>query len=258
MTHLYYGDPNEEFSLAYAETLVRCGADILEIGIPYSDPLCDGVIFQRACQRALDTGITPTQVLDGVVKMRSKIIDTPIFITSYYGPIFKYGVEKFVKKVKHIGVQGLIIPDILLEEQGELIHAANKFRISVVQFATPYSTEKRLEEIVSYAQGFLYCLSVAGVTGVRDSMGKQIVDLLARVRRVLKRLRKTLPVFVGFGISSPAHIRIVTREDIAGVIVGSALAKLYEKNIRHPHKMLLEIGSFTKLLKAATIQEDNV
>ncbi len=253
ITHLYYGGPNEEFSLELAQTLVKSGADILEIGIPYSDPVCDGEVFQRACLRALDAGTTPPMVLEGISKLRAKGISNPIYLTSYFGPIFKYGVRSFIKKAKEVGVQGLIIPDILLEEQEELLVVADKHDISVVQFATPYSTERRLEQIISAAKGFLYCVSVPGVTGARESVENQTIQLLSRVKQILQKLKKELPLFVGFGISKPEHIQTMIQAGADGVIVGSAIGKIYEKNIDFPEKSLEEVSSFIRLLKEEII-----
>src|SRR3972149_12259138 len=149
MTHIYYGDPNKEFSRELAKTLSDHGADILEVGIAYTDPVCDGEVFQRACKRALASGVTPLDVLDGIKKIRQIGVTKPIYITSYYGPIFKIGVKSFVERAKNVGVAGLIIPDILLEEQGELRKYCDRFGLSLIQFATVYSSEARLKQIIA-------------------------------------------------------------------------------------------------------------
>ncbi len=256
MTHLYYGDPSEDFSLNLVETLVAGGADILEIGIPYSDPVCDGEVFQRSCMRALSAGMTPHRVLEGVAKLRHKGIHTPIYITSYFGPVYKMGVGNFVRSVKEAGVQGIIIPDILLEEQHELLQAADSVGISVIQFATPYSTDERLEQIFRVAKDFIYCVAVPGVTGAREKVEKQTAELIARVKRTVTKSKKNVRVFVGFGISQPGHVRRMISAGADGVIVGSAIGKLYENNINDPSDSLGNIGTFIKILKEATINKD--
>lgn len=246
MIHLYYGDPDEEFSLSLAETLVKNGADFLEIGIPYSDPVCDGEVFQRACRRSLEGGMTPFKVLTGVKKMRKKGLKQPIYITSYFGPIFKMGIKKFIKRVVAVGAQGVIIPDILLEEQEELLKCAKTYGISIVQFATPYSTDERLREIVAVTKGFIYCIAVPGVTGVRKKVEKQTVNLVKKVKRITKELKSDIPIYVGFGISKPVHAKTMFKAGADGVIMGSAVGKLYEKNIKKPKKSLIKIGRFIK------------
>lgn len=252
MTHLYYGDPHEAFSLRLVKTLVDNGADILEVGIPYSDPVCDGEVFQRACLRALDGGMTPPKVFEGIKKIRAEGTQTPIYITSYFGPIFKYGVKAFVKEVKEVGASGLIIPDILFEEQKELLSIVEKEGIAIVQFATPYSTEERIEQIASAAQGFLYCVSVPGVTGTRDEVEKQTTEMLQRVKRTLLKVKKDIPVFVGFGISKPIHVKTMLQAGADGVIVGSAIGRIYEQNLTTPKKTLPEIAEFIRSLKSAS------
>ncbi len=249
MTHLYFGDPTKEFSIRLAQELVKSGADILEIGIPYSDPVCDGEVFQRACQRALNRGMTPTGVFTGIEALRCGGINQPIYITSYFGPIFKMGVEKFIKQIASIDAQGIIVPDILLEEQKELLYVAKKHSVSVVQFATPYSTDDRLDQIIAAASGFIYCFSVPGVTGVREKVEQRTISLIKRVKSRVSKSGKDIPVFVGFGISKPEHIRVMIPAGADGFIVGSAIAKLYEGQLDQPDGSLKQIAAFTRALK---------
>lgn len=248
MTHFYYGDPNEEFSLKLAETLVTGGADILEIGIPYTDPVCDGEIFQRACARALNNGINPYGVLEGIRRIRNKGIKNPIYLTGYYGPIFKIGEEKFVKLAKEAGVNGLIVPDILLEEQESLRKSCDKNGLSLIQFATVYSTVRRLEQIVKASTDFIYCIALPGVTGETQMSGK-----LPKLLKLLKSLTDK-KIMVGFGIGLKKKACDILRMGADGIIVGSAVAKIYEKNINCPDKSLPEIKKFIKGLKESTIQ----
>lgn len=256
MTHLYYGDPSEDFSLQLAQTLVKNGADILEIGIPYSDPVCDGEVFQRACKRALEQGTTPPKVFAGIETLRNSGITKPIYVTSYFGPIFKMGVEKFMKQVTEVKAQGIIVPDILLEEQKELLYFAKRYGVSVVQFASPYSSDDRLKQIISAASGFIYCFSVPGVTGAREKVEQGTISLIKRVKNFVNKSGKEIPVFVGFGIAKPEHVQTVIDAGADGVIVGSAIGKLYERFLPNPDRSLPEIATFIRGLKAATIQKD--
>jgi len=248
MTHLYYGDPSEEFSIKLAQTLVASGADILEIGVPYSDPVSDGEVFQRACKRALKNNVTPLIVFEGIRTLRNTGVKNYIYVTSYFGPIYKMGVEKFIKSVKDVGVQGVIIPDLLFEEQTELLQIAKKYKIEIIQFVTPYSSEERIQKIVKNAQGFIYYVSVPGVTGVRETVAKETIEFIRRLKKYT-----SLPIFVGFGISTPKQVNAVIQVGVGGVIVGSAIGKIYEQYLNDPERSLLEIATFTKLLKGGTI-----
>lgn len=230
MTHLYWGDPNQEFSFALAKTLLDAGTDILEVGVPYTDPMCDGPVFQSACHRAIAAGTTPLDVFAGIRKIRDAGYQQPIYLTSYFGPIFKMGIEKWVKQAKEVGVAGLIIPDILLEEQTELRQQAKKFKLSIIQFATVYSSEARLKQIVNASNdlpaqtGFIYCIALPGVTG--DAAGER--NKLRQLINTIKRLT-SLPIHVGFGIRSKENARDILADGADGIIVGSAIAAIYEK-----------------------------
>lgn len=248
MTHFYYGDPNQEFSLQLAKTLVDAGADILEIGIPYTDPVCDGAVFQRACKRALERGINPFDVLEGIRKMRKQGIHNPIYLTSYYGPIFKIGVEKIIKLAADAKVTGLIVPDILLEEQAELRNACDKYNLSLIQFATVYSSKERLEQIISASTDFIYCVSLPGVTGDKPEKSK-----LLKLFRLIKKMTDK-KILVGFGIRSKDDVQEIISYGADGVIVGSAITQIYEKYINEPEKSLNQISSFVKDLKESTIE----
>lgn len=248
MTHLYFGDPNREFSLRLAKTLVNAGADMLEIGIPYTDPVCDGQVFQRACKRSLEQGINPFGVLDGIKRLRKGGIEKPIYVTSYYGPIFKIGIERFAKLGKEVGVKGLIVPDILLEEQQELRRACDKYGLSLIQFATVYSSKERLEQIIRASTDFIYCVSLPGVTGDKPERSKLL--------KLLKLLKQTTnrKILVGFGIKSKEDVRKILSYGAEGVIIGSAITSIYEAYIKKPETSLYQISSFVKDLKESTIE----
>src|SRR3989338_4146246 len=247
MTHLYFGDPSTEFSLTLAKTLVENGADALEIGIPYTDPVCDGEVFQRSCARALCSVTSPYDVLEGAKKL-SKTLKVPIYLTSYYGPIFKIGVTKFVKMAKQAGVTGLIVPDLLLEEQSELSAACKEYGLSIIQFVTMYSTKERLEKIIAESSDFIYCTALPGVTG--DKIQK---DKLYKLLKLIKS-NTNKKILVGFGISSGKDVKEIIKMGADGIIVGSAFAKIYGKNIKNPDCTLSQVGAFIKSLKEGTIR----
>lgn len=247
MAHLYYGDPNEEFSQKLAMKLIESSVDILEIGIPYTDPVCDGEIFQRACGRALANGISPFIVMDGIKKMHKIGINKPIYLTSYYAPIYKIGVERFVSIAKDAGIKGLIVPDILLEEQELLQKYCRKFGLSLIQFTTIYSDKERLKQICSASSDFIYCISMSGVTGDKGE-----VNQLRHLLQLLKKMTEK-PIYVGFGIKSIEDVHKILSLGANGVIIGSAIARIYEDKINNPIKSLTRISKFIKSLKEGTI-----
>ena len=268
VTHLYWGDPNEEFSFDLARMLLDSGADILEIGIPYTDPVCDGEVFQRACARAIANGITPPKVFEGIQKLRSEGYGHPIYLTSYFGPIFKMGVEETVKKAKEIGINGLIIPDILLEEQEELQSTSKKYGLSIIQFATIYSDKERLKKICYASTDVIYCIALPGVTGEQKGDKNQLRKLMNRlikVRSIQSKVRHSIhgresdnkilpvPIFVGFGIQTSEDAWEIFSYGADGIIIGTAIARIYEKYIQAPQLSLSEISAFIKDLKKSAI-----
>lgn len=248
MAHLYYGDPNEEFSLLLARTLVGFGADILEIGVPYTDPVCDGEVFQRACFRALAGGITPPDVFAGIELLRKKGYHQPMYLTNYYGPIFKIGLDRFLKRASEVGVSGLIVPDILLEEQDELRKYSAKYGLSIIQFATVYSSHERLKKICKASTDFIYCISLPGVTGDKPQDRKKLKKLIEDLRSLTDK-----KIYVGFGIKSKKDVSEIISYGADGVIVGSAIAKIYEYYINKGRKVessLDKISTFVKSLRS--------
>lgn len=249
MTHIYYGDPNEEFSVKLTKTLINAGVDILEIGIPYTDPVCDGEVFQRACGRALSNGTTPLQVLEGIRKMKKIGINKPIYLTSYYAPIYKIGIKRFVRIAKDTGIEGLIVPDILLEEQEELQRYCKKCGLSLIQFATIYSDRERLKQTCNASSDFIYCISLPGVTGDDQGDRNKLEQLIRNIKTISDK-----KIYVGFGIKSSEDAREIIGLGADGIIVGSAIARIYEKNIKEPFKVLPKISLFIKSLKESTIE----
>ena len=193
--------------------------DGIEIGIPFSDPLADGPTIQMASSYALSRGIRLQDVFARTSELSSKI-DTPLYYMTYYNLVFHRGVDSFIKKAKRAGVSGLIVPDVPLEESGELIKSGRKWGLDVIMFVTPVTSMERARALANASTGFLYYVSVTGVTGERSSVNR---EALSHIRR-LKRVGIEKDIYLGFGISSPDNVRsAVSVAD--GVIVGSALIK---------------------------------
>lgn len=215
------GDPNlaktEEYILAMAEA----GADLVEIGIPFSDPVAEGEVIQRATLRALAAGTTPQKIFELVRRVRAKT-DVPLVFLTYMNPIFNYGADRFFAACKDCGVDGVIIPDLPLEERGEVEPAARKYGVARISLVAP-SSAQRIDEIARQAEGFVYCVSSLGVTGVRQEIATDVGALVAAIRREAK-----VPVAVGFGIATPEQAAAIGKV-ADGVIVGSAIVRRIEQ-----------------------------
>jgi tryptophan synthase alpha chain len=249
MPHVYYGDPNEEFSQNLIETLAENGADIIEFGIPFSDPTSDGPTFQAVCERALRNGITPTKCIQGIRKLRERGLENPIVVTTYYNIPYVTGVGTFLKKIKKAGAQAIIVPNVPVEEANVLLAEGKKTGVHVIFQIAPTTTEDRLKNITDAASGFLYIISVEGVTGVRESLADSTLKLVQRVRR-----HTDMPLLAGFGISSRQQASAVVAAGADGAIVGSAYAKVYEKSIEKPEETLPEIARLVSQIKQGCIE----
>lgn len=244
MPHVYYGDPNEEFSLNLIETLAENGADIIEFGIPFSDPTADGPTFQAVCERALRNGITPTKCIEGIKKVRERGLENPIVVTTYYNIPYVAGVGTFLTRIRKAGAQAIIVPNVPVEEAEVLLAEGKKRGVYVIFQIAPTTTEERLKNIIDVASGFLYIISVEGVTGVRKSLADSTLKLVQRVRR-----HTDIPLLAGFGISSRQHASAVVAAGADGAIAGSAYAKIYEKNLEKPVETLPEIARLVEQIK---------
>jgi tryptophan synthase alpha chain len=193
------------------------GADVIEIGIPFSDPIADGPTIQAASQRALANGVTPDYALEVVRRLRQGGVEAPLLFMGYYNPVFTYGLERFAAACADAGVDGLLIPDLPPEESDALLNACRAAGIHLIYFLAPTSTPERIEAVLQRANGFIYLISLTGVTGERAQMAVGLADYVARVRR-----RTDLPLAIGFGISRREHVAQV--EKLAdGVAVGAAV-----------------------------------
>jgi tryptophan synthase alpha chain len=249
MPHVYYGDPHEEFSLKLIETLVENGADILEFGIPFSDPTADGPTFQAVCERALENGMNPSRCIEGIKKLRAKCIENPIVVTTYYNIPYVMGVETFLNRIKEAGAQAIIVPNVPVEEADVLLAEGKKSGIHPIFQIAPTTTEKRLKKIADIASGFLYVIGVEGVTGVRESLGESTLKLVKCVKK-----HTDMPLLAGFGISTRQQAANVVAAGADGAIAGSVYARVYEKNLENPEETLPEIASVVGQIKQGCIE----
>jgi tryptophan synthase alpha chain len=217
VTFVMCGDPDLDTSLAIVKALPKAGADIIELGMPFTDPMADGPAIQAAGLRALKAGATLKKTLDVVRAFRKEESATPIVLMGYYNPIYIYGVEKFLVDAKAAGVDGLIVVDLPPEEDDELCLPALKAGLNFIRLATPTTDDKRLPAVLANTSGFVYYVSITGITGAGSGDAKVVGDAVARIKR-----HTTLPVCVGFGIRTPdAAQKIAEQSD--GAVVGSAL-----------------------------------
>jgi tryptophan synthase alpha chain len=223
--YLTAGDPDPDTSLALFEGLAEAGADLVEIGMPFSDPMADGPAIQAAGQRALKRGMTLRKTLDMVRRLRRRDADTPYVLMGYYNPIYRYGAEAFARDAVAAGIDGTIIVDLPPEEDAELADPAHAAGLSIVRLATPTSDEERLPAIVGNLSGFLYYVAITGITGTRSADAASVRQAVARLRRFTD-----LPVAVGFGIKTPAQAAEVARAADAAV-VGSVLVERVGLNL---------------------------
>jgi tryptophan synthase alpha chain len=211
------GYPALESTPNQVRALVEGGADIIELGVPFSDPLGEGKTIQRSSAQALRNGVTPSHCLDVAKKLRSEGIEAPFVLMGYYNPIFAYGVEEFASDAAAAGVDGLIVVDLPPEESGPMRDACFANGLRLIYLLTPTSTKERIRQVAELASGFVYCVSVTGVTGARDELPGDLERFISRVREIVP-----LPIAVGFGISQPKHFQSVGRIADAAVI-GSAI-----------------------------------
>jgi len=222
MPYLTLGYPSPEMTIPLARAVVEAGADILELGIPFSDPLADGPTIQRATYRALQQGMTVARCLEMAAALRREGVGAPFVLMSYCNPIMAYGEEAFCRACQEVGVDGLIVPD-LPPEEGEALKALCRARgLALVYLLAPTSTAKRIRRVAERTRGFLYLVSVTGTTGAREHLPPDLADFIRRVRAATEK-----PLAVGFGISRPEQARAVGAL-ADGVIVGSALIQAVE------------------------------
>ncbi|GCL37966.1 MAG: tryptophan synthase subunit alpha [Sphaerospermopsis kisseleviana] len=235
------GDPDLETTAQALKVLDRSGADIIELGVPYSDPLADGPVIQAAATRALQKGTTLDQVLE-MLQATTPSLQAPIILFTYYNPILHRGIDKFLGQIKAAGVAGLVVPDLPLEEAAGLLKPASEMDLDLTLLVAPTSSAERIEAIAKASQGFIYLVSVTGVTGMRSQMESRVSDLLTQIRSFTDK-----PIGVGFGISDPEQARQVREWGADAAIVGSAVVKRLAEGT--PEQGLSAIAQFCQTLK---------
>lgn len=247
--YLTAGDPDYDTSLELFLCAAASGADILEVGVPFSDPMADGPTIQRAFTRAIHSGATLKKTLSLVRELR-KIVDTPIVLFGYINPVIAYGEEIFFKDCKRAGVDGILIVDLPWEEWGEYRKRAAEYGLDWIGLIAPTSGPERTEVIAKDSSGFVYIISVTGITGTRTTIP---LEYRNTVRNVKKHVNT--PVVVGFGISSPEMAGLVARGS-DGVVVGSACIKLIEKYLDDREVLLKKLSAFIEKTKTRLINAD--
>ncbi|UZQ82011.1 tryptophan synthase subunit alpha [Thermoanaerobacter sp. RKWS2] len=240
ITFITAGDPDIETTYDIVLALEEAGADIIELGIPYSDPLADGPTIQASSQRALNKGVKIPDIMKIVEKIRLKS-DIPLVYLVYYNSIFKYGIQKFLKESKDVGIDGLIIPDLPIEERKDISEEADKYDIYLIPLVAPTSKE-RIKLITQNGKGFVYCVSITGVTGAREDIETDIEEYMKMVSQYTN-----MPKAIGFGISTPEMAKKL-KDFSDGIIVGSALVERIAKGY-NKSEMLQEVKSFVSSLK---------
>ena len=220
MPYFPLGYPDLNTSINVIEALAKNGADLIEVGLSFSDPLADGPVIQHATQIALENGITVKKSLEAVKELRDRGVDIPLVLMGYYNPMLAYGLEGFVRDAVEAGVDGFIVPDLPMEEANEFHTALNGIDVPLILMLAPTSSPERMETIARNAKGFIYLVSVIGVTGERQSISVGLGELIARVRD-----HTSVPVCVGFGIGTPEQAKEVGKM-ADGVIVGTACVKI--------------------------------
>lgn len=239
------GDPDIQTTEALVLGMAEAGADLIELGIPFSDPVAEGVVIQRADERALKAGTTVDVVFDLVRRLRKKT-DVPLVFLTYANPIFAYGSERFIQKAADAGLDGFIVPDIPFEERDELAPLCRKYGLSLIPLIAPTS-HQRIRQIAEQADGFVYCVSSLGVTGVRDNI---VTDIKSMVHMV--KSAKDIPCAVGFGISTPQQAEhMASMAD--GAIVGSAIVRIIEE---HGRDSLSPVCAYVRSMKEAVMRAD--
>ena len=241
-------DPDPKSFLANAISLIEGGADILEVGIPFSDPVADGPIIQAAGMRALSAGATPRRILDTIGELSTQFT-VPIVTLTYYNPILAMGIERFMRTACDSGVSGMVVPDLPMEEADTFRDMALKHNLDSIYLAAPNTSTERLQSIVNKSKGFLYLVSLYGVTGPRDSLSPQALEAVKTVKALAKG---KIPISAGFGISQPEHVSAVIQSGADGAIVGSALVRIVGNHLDDPGEVETQLKKTVQSFKEAT------
>ncbi len=248
IAYVMAGDPTPQATLQIADALVKGGIDILELGLPFSDPIADGPTIQAASTRALQAETTPRKVLELAAQIKQKH-NLPVIIMTYYNPVFRMGLDAFFCAAKESNVDGTIIPDLPLEEAQDYRDAATKYGVDTIFLVAPSTSERRMKQMVAASSGFVYLVSRLGVTGAQSTLDAATVTL---VKKVQTFTAGKVPLAVGFGVSKPEHVKALVAAGADGVIVGSAFVNIISQDQQDLGKMLAALEGAAANLKAAT------
>lgn len=240
------GDPDYETSMEIAKKIVAAGADMLELGLPFSDPIADGPSIQAADIRALDSRMDTDKVFKFIDELRG-CTDVPIGLLAYYNLVYQRGIGKFFSDAKNAEINSVLIADLPIEECNDALKEAKNYGIDTIFMASPLTSNLRIKKIAGYATGFIYAVARLGVTGAKAGLGESASVLVKRIRKFTNK-----PICVGFGISRPEHVREVIASGADGAIVGSAIVDLIARNLNNRQKMLDEIYNFIRVMKNST------
>ncbi len=241
------GDPNPEHSLKIMETLVDAGADALELGFPFSDPLADGPTIQGANIRALDSGTTPDICFASIAKIRQQHQDLPIGLLMYANLVYANGIDRFYERCAQAGIDSVLIADVPTNESKEFVAAAHKYGIHPIFIAPPTASDETLQQVSELGGGYTYLLSRAGVTGSETKANMPVGDMIEKLSKF-----SAPPALLGFGISEPEQVKQALEAGAAGAISGSAVVKIIEANLSDESEMLNALARFVSPMKAAT------
>jgi len=248
IAYIMVGYPNEAATMASVRGLIQGGADIIELGFPFSDPLADGPVIQNASTVSLRNGTKVNRFFDIVKKIR-KETDIPLILMTYTNILYHKGYQKFIVEAKKAGIDGLILPDMSIEESKEYL-TATKNMMDTIFLISPNTTKSRIEKITKASSGFLYLVAVYGTTGIKTGIQNYTLKAIKEVKKITK---EKIPVGVGFGVSTPEDVKKYIKTGADAVIVGSAFLKLIEKTPQNKRES--SIARFTKSLKKETIQK---
>jgi len=239
------GDPDFDTSVRIVKTAIDAGADVLELGIPFSDPIADGPTIQKADIRAMRSGMSLGKALEFIRKVKD-YRDVPIGLLMYYNLVYQYGVEKFFSDFHKAGVNSVLVADLSIDDADEIIGPAESAGLDTVFMVTPVTVPERMKLIASKTTGFIYTVSVLGVTGSREKLSDMVEEMVGELKKLT-----SVPVCVGFGISKAEHAAAIAQAGADGVIIGSKIVGLIEDNLDDKEKMLAEISTFLSEVKGA-------
>ena len=247
IAYIMVGYPNEKSTISAINGLIKGGADIIELGFPFSDPIADGPVIQNASNISLNKG-TRIDTFFQIIKKIRKETDVPLVLMTYTNILYRKGYEKFMQKAKNVGIDGFILPDMSLEESKNYVNAARKNKLDTIFLISPNTSTERIKKILKVTSGFLYLVSMYGTTGMQTKIQKYTIDAIKKTKRVVNTKK---PIGIGFGVNTPQDAKKFLSLGVDAVIVGSAFLRLIEKT--PANKIEAKITNFTRSLKNTTV-----